>query len=177
MRESFVDTITSAENDDLLTTGEAAKLLGVSRQHVVDMCDRGDIPFLTVGTHRRIRRADVLQAQTRTNKLNRDQLRTLWLNHAVAGRVVREPELALNVARRNLERHRQSKRSERWTGEWEKLLGGPIERILFTLTSPTPLNRELRQNSPFAGLLSETERDQVLRAFREVHPGGSRAPE
>lgn len=175
MRESFVETITSAENDDLLTTGEVAKLLGVSRQHVVDMCDRGDIPFVTVGTHRRIRRSDVLQAQARTNRLNRDQLRSLWLNHAVAGRVVEDPEKALRLARQNLEVHRQSRRSDRWTGEWVKLVEGPIERVLLALTSPTPLNRELRQNSPFAGLLSEDERARVLGAFNRVHPGGSRA--
>jgi excisionase family DNA binding protein len=38
----------------LLSTGEVAGLLGVSRQHVVDLCDRGDLIFVRVGSHRRV---------------------------------------------------------------------------------------------------------------------------
>ena len=32
--------------DDLLATGKAAGLLGCSRQHVVDMCLRGELPYV-----------------------------------------------------------------------------------------------------------------------------------
>jgi excisionase family DNA binding protein len=35
----------------LLSTGDAASFLGVSRQHVVDLCDRGDLIFVWVGSH------------------------------------------------------------------------------------------------------------------------------
>ena len=59
MRTAVYDSIVAAEDDELLTTGEAATLLNCSRQHVVDLCDRGDLPFTTVGTHRRVRRSDV----------------------------------------------------------------------------------------------------------------------
>lgn len=177
MRQDFVDSVRAAESGELLTTGEAAKLLGVSRQHVVDMCDRGDLPYMTVGTHRRIRRSDVLSAQSRTQRMSRDQRRALWLNHAVAGELVRDPELALSVARRNLEKLRASHRSKRWTDEWEKLIGGPIEDVLFALTSPSPKNRELRQNSPFAGLLSEEDRERVLASFGRPDPARSHAQE
>ncbi|WCE40601.1 helix-turn-helix domain-containing protein [Brevibacterium sp. BDJS002] len=41
-------------NDYWLTTGETAKRLGVSRQHVVDLCNRNELSFVKVGTHRRI---------------------------------------------------------------------------------------------------------------------------
>jgi excisionase family DNA binding protein len=43
----------------LLSTGEAAGLLGVSRQHVVDLCDRGDRIFVRVGSHRRVPRFEL----------------------------------------------------------------------------------------------------------------------
>lgn len=175
MRKSFVDSLVSAESAELLTTGEAASILGVSRQHVVDMCERGDLPYSTVGTHRRIRRSDLLEAQARTRHMTRDQIRTLWLNHAVAGVIVRDPERALSVARENLAKYRNSPRRSPWTTRWEELVAGPLDDVLVALTSPSPKNRELRQNSPFAGLLEHDARERVLDAFARVHPGGKRA--
>jgi hypothetical protein len=48
--------------------------------------------------------------------------------------------------------------------EWERLLEGPLTELLTALTSPSPRSRELRQNNPFAGVLSEEERRRVLGA-------------
>ncbi|MFN0284487.1 MAG: helix-turn-helix domain-containing protein [Kineosporiaceae bacterium] len=39
---------TAAVTGELLTIGQVASLLGVSRQHVVDLCMRGDLPFVSV---------------------------------------------------------------------------------------------------------------------------------
>jgi excisionase family DNA binding protein len=172
MRTEFTEVLTEAEREQLLTTGEAAKLLGTSRQHVVDLCNSGDLPFVVVGRHRRVSRRDLEAIRTGTRRLTRDQLRSLWLSHAVAARLVEDPTRVLEVARRNLERMLASsaRGSARvWLREWQQLLQGPVENILEALTSRSPKSRELRQNSPFAGVLTDAERQAVLHGFGLAH--------
>ena len=175
MRTATYDIVSGSEGDDLLTTGEAARLLNSSRQHVVDLCDRGELPFTTVGKHRRVRRADVEAVRTRTQKLTADQRRSLWLAYATAGRIVEDPVRARSIARSNLARMRTSMRGQatRWLDEWERLIDQPLDELLTVLTSRTPKGRELRQNSPFAGLLSDEERERVLGGFKSERPGRS----
>ena len=87
-----------ADGDRLLSTGEAARLLSCSRQHVVDLCNRGELSFTTTGKHRRVRRRDVDAIRTRTERMSRDQKRSLWLAYALAGRIVADPVRARRVA-------------------------------------------------------------------------------
>jgi hypothetical protein len=144
---------------------------------VVDLCDRGDLPFATVGHHRRVSRADLEVLAGRTRRLTRDQSRSLWLSQAIAGKLVGNPDRVLSQARRNLADLRSVHtrgQGARWLAEWEPILNGPIEGVLHTLTSPSPRARELRQNSPFAGVLSEKERLQVLESFQRTHLSGRR---
>ena len=45
---------------ETITTGQAADLLGVSRPTVIKLIEDGHIPATRIGTHRRLRTADVL---------------------------------------------------------------------------------------------------------------------
>lgn len=53
-------TIVMIPEDEVLTTQAAANYLGVSRQHLVDLLEGGEIPYHKVGTHRRVRFRDLV---------------------------------------------------------------------------------------------------------------------
>jgi excisionase family DNA binding protein len=151
-----------------LSTGQVAALLGTSRQHVVDLCTRGVLPYATTGTHRRIRRADV--EALLSVELPREAERSLWLHRAVAGHLVRDPETVMATARRNLARMQEvhgSGMAAVWLGEWDQLLAAGVDEVLDVITSRAERAVELRQNSPFAGVLSTQERSEVAAAFAE----------
>lgn len=57
-----------------LTTTEAAQLLNVSRPHVITLLERGELPFEKVGSHRRVRLADVLAYRQAQDQCRRDAL-------------------------------------------------------------------------------------------------------
>ena len=152
---------------DLISTGEAARLLGCSRQHVVDLCGRGVLPYVSVGSHRRVRRVDVTGLMR--PELTRDQERSLWLHRVVAGRLALDPQAVLTLAARNLQHLRQVHprgMTAQWLDQWQKVLDSGEDAVFSVLTSPSARAVDLRQNSPFAGVLSDQERAAALEAFR-----------
>jgi excisionase family DNA binding protein len=62
------ETLHVVTEDALLTTQQAAEILGVSRQYVVRVLDAGQLPFLRTGTHRRVRTVDVLEFKRRRDR-------------------------------------------------------------------------------------------------------------
>jgi transcriptional regulator with XRE-family HTH domain len=98
--------------------------------------------------------------------LTREERRSLFLHRAIAERLAEDPELVLRLARRNLERMREANPGAApLLREWAVLLERPLEDLLPALADPSPRARELRQVTPFAGVLSAPERASVYRAF------------
>ena len=158
----------TSRTGDLVTTGQAAILLRSSRAHVVDLCLRGLLPYVRVGGQRRIRRADV-EALIRP-RLNREQLESLWLHWAIAGKVVAKPGAVLAAAQINLRRLRRihpTGPAWEWLDLWDAVLEEGVEAVLDALTSSTEQAVALRRQSPFAGILSEAERRDVVTAFAD----------
>lgn len=163
----YGDMVTEAQ---LLTTGQAAQVLGCSRQHVVDLCDAGRLPCSVIGSHRRIARGDLQSFLDEGQVLRREEERSLWLHRALLGPLLRDPERVLARARSNIERwsgtHRADGMTQSWLREWEGLLDQGVDAVADVLASRTPRAVELRANSPFAGVLDEQERLAVHQSFR-----------
>lgn len=152
----------------LLKTGEVARLLGVSRQHVVDLCDRGELTFVKVGAHRRVPQNEV--DRILGSHLTQEQERSLWLHRALLSFLLADPDAALGKARANLSRWRGKHRPDGMTvsylNQWESVLNQGLDTVISVVTSESPEACELRQNSPFAGVLPDETRVKVLRSFR-----------
>ena len=68
-----------------LTTVEAASILGVSRQFLVNLLERGEIPYHMVGTHRRIYAQDLFQYKARRDGHRHKAIRELAQAEATEG--------------------------------------------------------------------------------------------
>lgn len=68
------NSVTILQSNAQLTTMEASKMLGTSRQFLVNLLEKGEIPFHLVGTHRRIYARDVLAYKAKRDAARRKAL-------------------------------------------------------------------------------------------------------
>ncbi|MGH2913796.1 MAG: hypothetical protein ACRDMX_02290 [Solirubrobacteraceae bacterium] len=101
------------------------------------------------------------QQDTERSGHERARARSLAYHRAVARRL-RKP--MVEEARHVLFRWRaQGRIDERYAERWEQLLSKPLAEIRLALVDDSQEYDDLRQNSPFAGLLSEPERRRIVR--------------
>ena len=67
-------SVTILQSNAELTTVEASKLLGISRQFLIGQLDKNEIPFHMVGTHRRLYARDVLAYKAKRDTARRKTL-------------------------------------------------------------------------------------------------------
>jgi hypothetical protein len=92
------------------------------------------------------------------------ELRGLAYHRAIARRLDRRTaNLALALVRSWRD---AGSIDSRYADSWEHILEGPLPGIRKTLEGDDPRSRDLRQNSPFAGLLSEAERQRIVAEIR-----------
>ena len=96
---------------------------------------------------------------------------SLELGRRTAARLRQQPEL-LQVAHENLARwtclNVNAPALLRCYAEWREILHHPLEEICSLLTSETEEACRLRQNSPFAGVLSAREVWVLKQCFRHA---------
>ena len=67
-------SVTILQSRHELTTVEASKILGLSRQFLIHLLEKGDIPFHKVGTHRRMYVRDVIAYKAKRDIARRQTL-------------------------------------------------------------------------------------------------------
>lgn len=94
----------------------------------------------------------------------RAELRSLAYHRALASRLT---DVMVKDASQTLWRWRELGRIDpRYAGEWQELLTRPLSEIRRVIGADSPRGHDLRQNSPFAGMLSEAERRRILQDIR-----------
>ena len=148
----------------MLRTGEAAEVLGISRQHVVHLCDAGKLPHVKIGSHRRIPRQAIESLLSKP--LSETRARSWWLHAAVLGELVKDPEGTIAQARRNLVTMRaRHPDTATYIDGWRKVLDAGVEEIARILVGHDDWSTVLRAHTPFVGVLSEATQQAVLRSF------------
>jgi len=84
-------SVAIVQNDAQLTTVEGARMLGVSRQFLIKLLERGEIPHHMVGTHRRIYVRDLLAYKAKRDSNRRKILDQLTRSEAEDGLYELEP--------------------------------------------------------------------------------------
>jgi hypothetical protein len=85
----------------------------------------------------------------------------------IAQKISRDPDL-LNIAKQNLARwEKKSTGLKRgYLQEWREILDQPWPEIAEMITSMNEESTRLRSSSPFAGILTDQERERIYAAFR-----------
>jgi hypothetical protein len=108
---------------------------------------------------------DVVLPRRRPRGHRTAELQSLAYHRVVAQRL---DDRLVEAARRKLARWRSTNRIHpRWADEWERLLSRTPSQIARAISSDTPKARQLRQTSPFAGLLNAQERRLLSRAVED----------
>lgn len=123
-------------------------------------------PIMTEARRRAERmrpRASVSGSPRRSDPHRVPELRSLAYHRAIAPRL-RRP--MLDEAGRKLRRWKEEGRIDpRHAEAWEEVLAMPVSEIRKAISADDERGRDLRQNSPLAGLLSEPERRKILESI------------
>lgn len=93
------------------------------------------------------------------------ELHSLAYHRLVARRL---DESMLETARQRLAAQRaRGQIHPTWADRWERVLGEPLNKVAAVISADKPSARQLRQTSPFAGMLTEQERRRLVRAVEQ----------
>lgn len=94
--------------------------------------------------------------------------KSLAMHCKIAWKISKDPSLLDKAREKSLQRRENCDpgRIPRFQEEWEQILALPWPQIAAFLISVSEDAVRLRSSSPFAGLLTDAEREKILEAFR-----------
>lgn len=143
------------------TVRDLAANLGVAPSTVTRMEQSERYDRIQLGTLKRA--LAVMGRRPRMELVNtrREERVTMELHRVLANKLRADPQAALDVVPDNLARLRArlpSPIGQKWVDRWAELVDSPVDLLIQGMLADTPEGRELRQNSPFAGALTQGER-------------------
>jgi transcriptional regulator with XRE-family HTH domain len=150
-----------------LTQGMLARMAGTSQSTIAAY--ESDAKSPTIRTLRNLAASQGLQMQVSfVPVLTREDRRSLAFHQAIVDVINRNPQAALEKARSNLLKLRhQHPNAAVLLDRWAVWLSLPPGELIEEILSLSPMAREMRQVSPFSGLLSAAQRARILRDFRQ----------
>lgn len=148
-----------------MSLADLAQRLGVTRA-TVQAYERSDARgSMRLDTRRRVLAAMGADEQPMTA----DQTRSLLMHMIVAAHLISEPEQVIRRAHANLERWAGKGRHDAyWLERWRRALEQPAGQLALLLTERTQDAADMRQGTPFAGVLSNEERLAAIQRAREL---------
>jgi len=147
-----------------LTQGQLAELAATSRERI-NTYEREQVSP-QADTLERVLAAMQFELSA-VSELTFEERRSLAISTAVSRKLRANSADVLAKARTNIEKMRSiGPREQRWVDVWESLLALGAGHVEALLTSTDQFARDLRQSSPFAGVLSEKERREVLKELQ-----------
>lgn len=101
-------------------------------------------------------------------RMTREDRRSLAFHQTIVEHLRMTPATTLMQAKTNLKKLTKMHPGA-WElfNRWQTWLDLPLEALITKILDPDPEAREMRQVSPFSGILSPRERTRILREFRK----------
>ena len=103
-------------------------------------------------------------------RMTREDRRSLAFHRAIAALVERDPDQTVSRARKNLAKLRKiHPHATTLLDRWRTWLELTPDELIEKLVDPRMAARDMRQVSPFSGMLPASERARILRRFRHEY--------
>lgn len=101
--------------------------------------------------------------------MTRDQARSLALHRAIAVELRADRDAAFATALANIAKMRSTNpHAAALLDEWEQILYGTVDQVVARMIDPSEHGRDLRQVTPFAGILQPAQRAAVYASLRNA---------
>jgi excisionase family DNA binding protein len=163
-----ISAVTTPRGRREIPLSELLDLLEEVEEEVRD--EPGGRPITRVIRERERRADESVDLQRLIPRRSRRSHRTAELQALAYHRLIAErlDDEVVEEARARLRRwHREGHIDPRWFDQWEHVLALPLPQIKKAIGADTKRARELRQTSPFAGMLTEQERQRLVKAVED----------